>query len=77
MLGGGETGYPRHFPKLQGVFGKSSNATFIALVPKKKGAKDLWDFRPLSLIGNVYKLLSKILTEKLKGVISNFVILIK
>lgn len=33
------------------MFGKSFNATFIALIPKKKGANELRDFRPISLIG--------------------------
>lgn len=56
-----------------GFFEKSFNATFIALIPKKKGAKELRDFRPISLIGSVYKLFSKVLTERLKGVISKLV----
>lgn len=53
----------------QGVFEKSSNATYIALIPKN-GAKELRDFRPISLISSVYKLLSKVLTERLKRVIT-------
>ena len=32
-------------------FEKSSNATFLVLVPKKGGAKDLKDCRPISLVG--------------------------
>uniref|UniRef100_A0A0V0GQC7 Putative ovule protein n=1 Tax=Solanum chacoense TaxID=4108 RepID=A0A0V0GQC7_SOLCH len=48
------------------IFEKSFNATYIALIPKKKGAKELRDFRPISLIGSVYKLLSKVLMERLK-----------
>ncbi|WMV57930.1 hypothetical protein MTR67_051315 [Solanum verrucosum] len=50
----------------QEVFEKSLNATYIALIPKKNGAKELRDFRPISLIGSVYKLISKILTERQK-----------
>ena len=37
-------------------FVKSLNATFLVLVPKKGGAEDLRDFRPISLVGNLYKL---------------------
>ncbi|WMV46336.1 hypothetical protein MTR67_039721 [Solanum verrucosum] len=57
----------------QSFFEKSFNATFIALIPKKIGAKELKDFRPISLIGSIYKILSKILTERLKKVVSKLV----
>ncbi|WMV58897.1 hypothetical protein MTR67_052282, partial [Solanum verrucosum] len=57
----------------QEVFEKSFNATFIALIPKKKGANELRDYRPISLIGSIYKILSKILTERLKVVIDRLV----
>lgn len=50
----------------QEVFEKSFNATYIALIPKKKGAKELKDFRPISLVGSFYKLISKVLTDRLK-----------
>ncbi|WMV13963.1 hypothetical protein MTR67_007348 [Solanum verrucosum] len=55
------------------VFVKSFNATFIALIPKKKGAKELRDFRPISLIGSIYKLISKVLAERLKRVVDKLV----
>lgn len=51
----------------QEMFEKRFNATYIALIPKKKGAKELKDFRPINLIGSFYKLLSKVLTERIKG----------
>lgn len=57
----------------QGYFDKSLNATFKALIPKKMGASELKDFRPISLIGSVYKIISKILTERLKNVMSKLV----
>ena len=44
-----------------GQFEKSLNATFIALIPKKAAAVDVKDFRPISLVGGVYKILAKIL----------------
>jgi len=55
----------------QGIFERSFNATFIALIPKKIGAKELTDFRPISLIGSIYKIISKVLTERLKKVVYN------
>ena len=54
-------------------FEKSFNATFIALIPKKVGASELKDYRPISLIGGVYKIIAKLLAERLKRVVSKFV----
>ena len=36
------------------------------LIPKKEGAEDLRDFRSISLVGSVYKLLAKVLANRLK-----------
>ncbi|RVW39477.1 Transposon TX1 uncharacterized 149 kDa protein [Vitis vinifera] len=44
----------------RGRFVKSLNATFMVLVPKKGGVEDLNDFRPISLVGSIYKLLAKV-----------------
>ena len=38
---------------------------FLVLVPKKREAKDPKDFRPISLVGSLYKLLAKVLANKL------------
>ena len=43
------------------------------MIQKKNGAKELRDFRPISLIRSVYKLLSKVLTERLKKVVDKLV----
>ena len=37
-------------------FEKSLNATFIALIPKKNDASNIRDFRPISLVGSLYKI---------------------
>ena len=47
-------------------FEKSLNATFIALIPKKNDASNIRDFRPISLVGSLYKILSKVLANQLK-----------
>jgi hypothetical protein len=52
-----------------GKFEKSLNATFVSLIPKKAGAVDIKDFRPISLIGGMYKIISKVLANRLKSVI--------
>lgn len=52
---------------------RSYNASFIALIPKKKGAMKLRDYMPISLIGSVYKIIAKVLAERLKRVMGNLV----
>lgn len=53
-----------------GYFEKRFNATFIALIPKNVGVQELKDFRPISLIGDIYKIISKLLIEPLEKVVS-------
>ena len=50
-------------------FEKSLNATFIALIPKKRDALNIRDYRPISLVGSMYKLLSKVLANRVKVVL--------
>jgi len=56
-----------------GKFVASLNATFISLIPKKAGAVNIKDLRPIRLVGCIYKLLSKVLTRRLRGVISDLI----
>ena len=57
----------------QSSFLKSLNTTFLILIPKKGGAEDLGDFRPISLLGGLYKLMDKVLANRLKKVIGKVV----
>jgi hypothetical protein len=54
-------------------FVKSLNATFIALIPKISGAIDLKDFRPISLVSGIYKIIAKVLANRLKKVLEKIV----
>nr|GEX84821.1 RNA-directed DNA polymerase, eukaryota [Tanacetum cinerariifolium] len=50
-----------------------SNSSFIALILKIPGAKIVKDFRPISLIGSLYKIIAKLLANRLVTVMSDLV----
>ena len=52
-----------------GVINQSTNASFIVLLPKKSTTKKISDFRPISLITSLYKIIAKVLSGRLRGVL--------
>ena len=56
-----------------GYVHESLNATFIALIPKVKNPKKVSNFRPISLCNVVYKLISKVVVNRLKKILPNIV----
>ena len=66
-------GFFREFHE-RSKFVKYLNATFLVLVPKKGGAEDLKDFRPISLVGSLYKLLVKVLANRIKKVMGKVIL---
>ena len=54
-------------------FVRSLNSTFLVLIPKNPGMEDLRDFRMISLVGGLYKLLAKVLANRLKKVVGKVV----
>ena len=52
-----------------GRLSKGINSTFIALIPKVDNPHRLNDFRPISLVGSMYKILAKVLANRLRSVI--------
>lgn len=52
---------------------KSINTTWVALIPKVDGASDLFDCRPISMIGSIYKVISKIMALRLRKVLPSLV----
>nr|GEZ50808.1 RNA-directed DNA polymerase, eukaryota [Tanacetum cinerariifolium] len=57
----------------KGSFPMGNNASFIALIPKVLDAKYVTDYRPISLIGSVYKVITKVLANRLAMVVSDLV----
>lgn len=51
-----------------GRFVRNLNTTFLVLIPKKKGDVNLKDFRSISLVGSLYKWMTKVLVNRLKKV---------
>ncbi|CAN0926381.1 LINE-1 reverse transcriptase homolog [Linum grandiflorum] len=51
----------------------SLNSTFVTLVPKKDAVTDFKDLRPISLVGGVYKIISKMLIGRMKPVMGEII----
>ena len=56
-----------------GKLTKGLNYTFIALIPKVNSLQRLNDFGPISLVGSLYKILVKVLANRLRLVIGSVV----
>ncbi|RVW91468.1 Transposon TX1 uncharacterized 149 kDa protein [Vitis vinifera] len=52
-----------------GIINQSTNASFIVLIPKKSLSKRISDFRHISLITSLYKIIAKVLSGRLRGVL--------
>ena len=49
------------------------NNSFVTLIPKIKGDNRLKDFRPISLVGSLYKIILKLLATRVKQVMSEVI----
>ena len=52
---------------------KDFNNTFIALVPKKDNLETFEDFKPISLCNTMYKIISKVMENRLKQVLGSII----
>ncbi|GJZ27106.1 RNA-directed DNA polymerase, eukaryota [Tanacetum coccineum] len=57
----------------KGYFPKGGNSSFITLIPKTHVANMVKDFRPISLIGSLYKIIAKLLANRLVVVLGSHV----
>lgn len=56
-----------------GVFPNSLNHMHITLIPKKKCPILVSDYRPISLYNVIYKLIAKVLSNRLKTILPNVI----
>jgi len=56
-----------------GKLTKGVNSTFIALIPKVSSPQHFNEFRPISLVGCMYKVLAKFLANRLRGVLGSVI----
>ena len=58
----------------QAMFEKSLNASFLALIPKKVDIVEVKDFRTISLASEIYKIISKVLANRLCRVVHKLIL---
>lgn len=56
-----------------GLLLKEVNATILALVPKVPNASAVTDYRPIACCNTIYKLITKILANRIAGVLPNLI----
>lgn len=52
-----------------GIINKITNESYICLIPKKANSFRIKDFRPISLVSSLYKIILKVLSNRLKVVL--------
>jgi hypothetical protein len=53
--------------------GGGTNSSFLALIPKEKGATNFDRFRPISLCNTSYKILTKIIANRIKNILPTII----
>jgi len=57
----------------EGKIPKDCNASFLTLIPKSENPQSLEEYRPISLVGCMLKILTKVLSNRIKKVIEKVI----
>lgn len=57
----------------KGFLPKGINTTILALIPKKTGAIEMKDYHPISCCNVIYKVISKLIANRLKNTLPDFI----
>lgn len=52
---------------------RGSNSSYIVLIPIREGASGIDHFRPISLVGSLFKIITKVLAGRLKLVMNSLI----
>ncbi|XP_020970158.1 uncharacterized protein LOC110268381 [Arachis ipaensis] len=55
------------------ILPRDANVTWVDLAPKFAGAKEIKDLRPISAVGCVYKVISKILVQRMQKIMPGLI----
>lgn len=59
--------------RMKGEIYSPFNATFISLIRKKEAPESFEDFRPISLCNSIYKIIAKVITLRIKPILSRHI----
>jgi hypothetical protein len=59
--------------QLSSKLGGGTNSSFLALIPKEKGAANFSRFRPISLCNTSYKILTKVIANRIKEILPQII----
>lgn len=54
-----------------GIINRATNEKYVCLIPKKINSCKISDFRPISLVTSLYKIISKVFSLRLKNVLED------
>lgn len=57
-----------------GFLPKTTNSTILSLVPKFPGATRITDYRPISCLNTIYKVISRLLVKRLKPILQELIL---